>query len=477
LLVYINILLALSAKKVRKLFIPSKENSYKPILLRKMALITYTIILAFVNTFGGLLGIPQAMASSITPSNIIMLTNQERAAVGLNTLNTNAKLAAAATAKANNMFEEQYWDHYGPNGETPWMFITQAGYTYVYAGENLAKGFRTAEGVHEAWMASPTHKENIMSGKYKDIGVAVVEGTLLGKETILVVQMFGNPTTQTFSPTSTVKSDTVTEPIVPSIKESGQIKSISITNPKLGEVIDDANVDIKGETSNITGEYTVEILSSDSLVGETESNSDKWEFDKVTDWEEGEHDIQAQVKGENIKSDVVTFTIDSTPPEIEQSSITVKRDTTLFELQFSYSQDTTELKFVTGDKTFDLELTKENIATLSIPKEDIGDRSVLMATDEAGNISEIDISEYFLEGSGDSTDFSTNLVLWLRNVIGTTDGISLIIVGFIFILLSIEIYVYWRKGRLGKSAGELFTVGAWWLIILVGVFKGFGGLV
>ena len=432
-LVYINILLALSAKKVRKLFIPSKENSYKPILLRKVALVAYTIILAFVNTFGGFLGIPQAMASSITPSNIIMLTNQERAAVGLNTLNTNAKLSAAATAKANNMFEEQYWDHYGPNGETPWMFITQAGYTYVYAGENLAKGFRTAEGVHEAWMASPTHKENIMSGKYKEIGVAVVEGTLLGKETILVVQMFGNPTTQTFSPTSTVKSDTdtVTKPTVPIVKESGEIKSISITNPKMGEVIDDANIDIKGETINVSGEYTVEILNSDSLVGETESTSSVWEFDKVSDWEEGEQNIQAQIKGENIKSDVVKFTIDSTPPEIEQSTITVKRDTELFELQFSYSPDTTELKLITGDKTFDLELTQENIATLSIPKEDIGDRSVLMATDQVGNISEIDISEYFLEGDEDSTDFGTNLVLWLRNVIGTTDGISLIIVGFV----------------------------------------------
>ena len=65
-------------------------------------------------------------------------------------MSPNAKLVAAAQAKANNMFELQYWDHFGPNGETPWMFISQAGYVYVYAGENLAKGFRTAEGVHEA---------------------------------------------------------------------------------------------------------------------------------------------------------------------------------------------------------------------------------------------------------------------------------------------------------------------------------------
>ena len=37
---------------------------------------TYTFILLFVNTFGGLLGIPEAMASSITPENIIALTNR-----------------------------------------------------------------------------------------------------------------------------------------------------------------------------------------------------------------------------------------------------------------------------------------------------------------------------------------------------------------------------------------------------------------
>jgi len=206
---------------VREFFIPSKENGYKPILLRKVALSVYTILLLFVNMFGGLLGIPEAMASSITPANIIQLTNQQRAAAGLNTLNTDSRLSAAAQAKANNMFQEQYWDHFGPNGETPWMFISQAGYTYVYAGENLAKGFRTAEGVHEAWMASPTHKENIMSVNYKDIGVAVVDGVLEGKETTLVVQMFGNLTSQVQVPASTGAVKPTTKA---TIVESGEIK-------------------------------------------------------------------------------------------------------------------------------------------------------------------------------------------------------------------------------------------------------------
>jgi hypothetical protein len=133
---------------------------------------------------------------------------------------------------------EQHWDHFGPNGETPWQFIRAEGYNYVYAGENLAKGFQTAEGVHEAWMASPTHAANIMSGNYKDIGVAVVQGVLLGKQTTLVVQMFGNLTTNVAgtATSGSIKSSSGT--VVGN--EHGEIKSIRITrqcNPRYLQIL------------------------------------------------------------------------------------------------------------------------------------------------------------------------------------------------------------------------------------------------
>lgn len=459
---------------MRKFFIPSKDNGYKPFLLRRAALSVYTILLLLVNTFGGLVGIPEVMASSVTPSNIIALTNQQRAAAGLNTLNVDSRLTAAAQAKANNMFSEQYWDHFGPNGETPWMFISQAGYQYVYAGENLAKGFRTAEGVHEAWMASPTHRDNIMSGNYKDIGVAVVEGVLLGKQTILVVQMFGNLTSQTFKADAPVKSET-TKPKA-TIIESGQIKSISITYPKIGDLINDANVNIKGITKNITGRYSVEILNNGEYVGEVESSSSQWEYDKGSDWEEGEKNIVAQIKGQDIKSEPVIFTIDSTPPLFSKSSLVVKRTETEFIISFKVPSDAQSVQLVTGDKNFDMEIDEDGNAILGISRDDIGERSIIIISDAAGNITEQDISEYFLDGD-EATQPTSSLILWFRNIIGTTDGISLAIVSFVFILLSIEVFVYWKKGMLGKNAGGLFTIGAWWLIILVGVFKGFGGII
>lgn len=455
-------------------FIPTKSNGYQPILLRKIALTFYTIILILVNSFGGLVGIPEVMASSITPANIINLTNQQRVAAGLNSLENNAMLSAAAQAKANNMFQEQYWDHFGPNGESPWMFISQSGYKYVYAGENLAKGFKTAEGVHEAWMASPTHRENIMSGNYKDIGIAVVEGTLLGKKTILVVQMFGNLTGQTVSTQKTTQQGEVKQKAT--IVESGQIKAISITSPKAGDLTNDANIDIKGTTKNISGEYTVQIVDNGEFVGEVESNSSQWEYDKGSDWEEGERKIVAQIKGENIKSDVTNFTIDSTPPTLSKDTITVKRSETEFTLTFSVPIDTKTVSFITGDKTFELIPDEQSPAVYTILKSDIGKRSLILLSDEAGNISEYDISEYFIDGDESSVN-TPDIVLWIRNSIGTTDGISLAIVSFVFILLSMQVYISWRKKVLGKNAGSLFTIGAWWLIILVGAFKGFGGII
>ena len=54
-----------------------------------------------------------------------------------------------------------------------------------------------------AWMASPTHKENIVNPKYTEIGVAVVPGSLLGQDTVLVVQLFGTQAGGSISPTAT----------------------------------------------------------------------------------------------------------------------------------------------------------------------------------------------------------------------------------------------------------------------------------
>lgn len=120
------------------------------------------------------------------------MTNKERQGNGVMPLSFNEKLTEAAEKKAQDMFEYDYWAHNSPSGKTPWVFIKSSGYKYVYAGENLARGFSTAQDVVKAWMASPDHKANMLSSNYQDVGFAVKIGELNGEETVLIVEELGN---------------------------------------------------------------------------------------------------------------------------------------------------------------------------------------------------------------------------------------------------------------------------------------------
>src|SRR3972149_9762200 len=93
------------------------------------------------------------------------------------------------------MFQENYWSHYSPDGKTPWDVILGAGYKYEYAGENLAKNFLFSNGFVDAVMNSTTHRDNLLKKEYTEVGYAIVNGTLNGEQTTLVVQEFGKPMT------------------------------------------------------------------------------------------------------------------------------------------------------------------------------------------------------------------------------------------------------------------------------------------
>jgi len=136
-----------------------------------------------------------SFASGISKDGVVTLVNKERVGRGLNSLTANSKLEKAAQWKAEDMIEKDYWEHFH-NGKSPWEWMKEAGYSYIDAGENLAIDFSELESMHTAWMNSPTHRDNIMNSKYKEIGIGVASGDFEGHQTIVVVQMFGNPTAQ-----------------------------------------------------------------------------------------------------------------------------------------------------------------------------------------------------------------------------------------------------------------------------------------
>ncbi len=131
-------------------------------------------------------------ASTINNENIIDITNETRIEQGLGTLNANQLLSKAAFDKAEAIFEEQSFKHTLQDKQfSEW--IKDAGYQYRSVGENLAIDFVTSEGAMKAWLLSPSHKKNILNSKFKEIGVAVKSNVFEGKESMLVVQIFGAP--------------------------------------------------------------------------------------------------------------------------------------------------------------------------------------------------------------------------------------------------------------------------------------------
>ncbi len=132
------------------------------------------------------------MAAVISQA-LVTLTNSDRGANNLGALQVNPLLTKAAQAKADDMAKKGYFAHTSPDGTTSWFWFTQAGYTYSYAGENLAVDFGDSKDVEDAWLNSPTHRANILNSHYTEIGIATAVGMYQGHEATFVVQMFGAP--------------------------------------------------------------------------------------------------------------------------------------------------------------------------------------------------------------------------------------------------------------------------------------------
>jgi uncharacterized protein YkwD len=177
--------------------IANTKNNFHPYILRPFGLALCLALILSLTPIYNITITRQFRAfgytSSISSSELHSLTNQERTKKGLKPLKTNSLLNNAANAKAKDMFKKDYWSHTSPDGKEFWVFVSEAGYAYKTCGENLAKGFSTSAGVINAWMGSSGHRANILNSSYVEAGYAVMNGTLQGEETTLVVAIYGAP--------------------------------------------------------------------------------------------------------------------------------------------------------------------------------------------------------------------------------------------------------------------------------------------
>lgn len=182
----------------KKHFIPHKGNKHRPHILRKknIKIITAAILLfefiVFLLPTLTHLNWKNGMAT-VLPTVLADFANEERKSQNLPVLSMNDILNKAAEMKARDMAEKSYFAHTSPEGKTPWYWLEKVGYEYQYAGENLAINFSDSKDVTDAWMASPTHKANIIKNNYTEIGTGVAVGIYQGRETVFVAQVYANP--------------------------------------------------------------------------------------------------------------------------------------------------------------------------------------------------------------------------------------------------------------------------------------------
>ena len=121
-----------------------------------------------------------AHADSGTEGAFVAALNQERAAAGLTTLTIASDLTATAREHSADMADGTNL-HHNPN-----LGSDVRGWQKV--GENVGRG-PSVTAIHDAFLASPSHLENVMDTEWTELGIGVV----VSDETIWVTVLFRLP--------------------------------------------------------------------------------------------------------------------------------------------------------------------------------------------------------------------------------------------------------------------------------------------
>jgi len=232
-----------------------------------MSLMGVLVLITFVgaNLHAILWQSSEWLVSTVLPAVVINLTNQERTGVARPPLVRSETLDRAAKLKAEHMANNQYFSHYSPDGVSPWYWFDQAGYVYAHAGENLAIHFTDSSQVVDAWMKSPTHRENIVSDLYQEIGVGTAKGRYEGYDTVYVVQLFGTqavPPASSPNPTELAIAETV--PVVEesnSILETEQVKESEMEVVSTIPIVEGTETHVATQSPVLTTEALAELQS------------------------------------------------------------------------------------------------------------------------------------------------------------------------------------------------------------------------
>jgi hypothetical protein len=149
---------------------------------------TSAAVIAAVSVAFLVLVAPQARAGGSDDSAFVSDTNAARADAGLPAYATAGDLASVAQGQAQRMAESGSLYH-NPN-----LASEVDGWSTV--GENVGAGQDVGQ-IQAAFMASPTHRRNILSGTYTEVGIATATG---GDGRLYVSEVFRLPSGEAAAP-------------------------------------------------------------------------------------------------------------------------------------------------------------------------------------------------------------------------------------------------------------------------------------
>jgi uncharacterized protein YkwD len=124
---------------------------------------------------------PTAGNSTAIGAATLCLIDRIRAAWHLAPVRANSALRAVAASQVRSMVRWDYFSDVRPTGQTPLSLITRTNYrahtSSVSIAQNIAWGtgpLATPARIVAAWMASPPHRRLILTGYFRDAGVAAV---------------------------------------------------------------------------------------------------------------------------------------------------------------------------------------------------------------------------------------------------------------------------------------------------------------
>lgn len=262
----------------KKYFISHEGNNHTPRFFHEAFVAGFLAVLVILfasSRISSYIVTKTSLLGNVYSSVLVDLTNQDRKDNNVKPLVVNSVLEQAAKLKVQDMVSKNYFAHTSPEGLTPWHWFSVAGYTFVYAGENLAVGFDESFDVNQGWLNSPLHKKNIIDAHFTEIGIATMEGKRNGRDTTYVVQLFGQP--RAIKPaTITAKNNSKAAVL------GAEIANQALEEPAVSELYNDAKLavakvqEVSADVSSTVGQGQVEAQNTTGLLGKGDVMYSTW---------------------------------------------------------------------------------------------------------------------------------------------------------------------------------------------------------